>query len=428
MKSLVTLFILLTVLTVSAQAQSISFSGQIRERSELDTKNLTIRANTDVFHLLRTRLRADAAVNEYVSAVVEVQDARVYGDKKSTLNSGSPAFDLRQGYVEVREFICPRLTVRLGRQVLAYGNERLLGPIDWNNFSQSFDAALVRIKESDLSLDLFGAAVARNPYTLNGLGYDRDVYLLGAWGTWKPTNTNSALHVFYLYDNPSSTMGMMGATRQYRNTAGLQTSSVYGNLDVDLDFAYQFGEFARSATITSDISISASMLGTRIGYTFPDLAKLRIGVGIDLLSGNDPKKADTYGAFNTLYGTNHKYYGYMDYFTDLPAHTSTMGLQDLMVQLSCVPMENVKLAVDGHLFSVVTDPNDFEYRDANNNIITTDYPKTLGMEVDLTLWVKVQKAVNVMGGVSVFDWDKERAIRTGRKTTNWAYLMTTVNF
>ncbi len=418
MKRVLPVLILLVALSLAAQAQTITFSGQIRERSELDTKSLTIRANTDAFHLLRTRLRADASINEKVSAVVEVQDARTYGGKQTTLNTGASAFDLRQGFVEVRDVLTPNISVRLGRQVLSYGNERVLGAIEWNNFGQSFDAVLLRYKGYDFTWDVFGAAVARNPYTNNGLGYARDVYLTGLWGTWKPEDTKATLNFFALYDNPSITLLPSVSSRMYRFTSGLQFNNTFGDLDLDVDGAVQSGSIANT-----DISIGAFMVGGRLGYSFPDLANLRIGVGADILSGQDPKSTDTYESFNTMYGTNYKFYGYMDYFTSFPAHVEGLGLKDFFVQLSCTPAKDWKLAVDGHLFSTFIDPNEVA-----SGTSTTDYSSTIGMEVDLTVSARIHNAVNLMGGFSIFDWEKDRAIDNGRKTTNWAYLMTTVNF
>ena len=41
-----------------------------------------------------------------------------------------------------------------------------------------------------------------------------------------------------------------------------------------------------------------------------------------------------YNVFNTLYATNHKYYGFMDYFIDIPRHTYGLGLIDIHAKAS----------------------------------------------------------------------------------------------
>jgi hypothetical protein len=402
---------------VSAQSQTVTFSGQLRERSELDSRNMAFGSYTDAYHLLRARLRADATVNDYVHVVAEIQDARRFGDSQTTLASGSSAFDLRQGYVEISKLGCEHLSMRLGRQVLSYGNERVLGAIDWNNFGQVFDAGLLRIHSGDVTVDLFGAAIARHDFAVyNGeQQYKRDYFMAGAWGAWKPAECKSALNVFYIYDNPYTT-SIMGSAEQFRHTAGIDATGSYENFDAEIDGAYQFGY----VNLDKQYDIGAYMFGVRAGYTIESAYNMRLGAGIDVLSGNDPDKTDKYGAFNTLFATNHKFYGYMDYFTNIPDNTMTLGLMDIIVQWSISPRPDCKIGLDGHLFRTMIDPQ--------KAMANSTAKQDIGMELDLTVATKIHNAVNIQGGFSIFDWNRDRAIRLGRKTTNWAYVMTTVNF
>jgi hypothetical protein len=417
MKKLVLSLLLVAATLSNISAQEIKLSGQFRERSEFDTKSFNIGQSSDVFHWLRSRLRADVAVNDQVKVVLEMQDARQFGQRGTTLNVGSPSFDLRQGYLEVANLGNEQVSVRLGRQVLSYANERLLGGIDWNNYGQSFDAGLLRLGSDEFFADIFGAAIARNSNPVNG--YTRDVFLAGAWFTWRQPETKNTIQAFYLYDNPALPVSL--SPRQQRSTAGIYVNENYSGFDLEMDGAFQFGTIPETR-LTKEHSISANMVGLRVGYTLKDYSNLRIGIGVDRLSGTDPKSADTtYGAFNTLYGTNHKFYGFMDYFTDIPGQTSTMGLMDLIGQISFEPMKGAKLAVDVHLFSTVIDPKDYQ-ADATET-------KTIGKEIDITGWFKIAKAVNLTCGFSIFDKSPDRPLLTlGRKTTNWAYVMTTVNF
>lgn len=405
------LFILLfTLAAAPLAAQGIEFSGQIRERSEFDDKSFNESQHHDVFHLLRTRLKATATVNEQVRVVAEVQDARTFGQEAGTMNTGSPAFDLRQGYVEVKGLADGLLEFKLGRQALAYANERFIGAIDWSNTGQSFDAGVLRVNAGDFRFDAIGAAIKRN--SVDSV-YVRDVFLTGAWVAWAPEKARYSVQAFFLYDNPASAL-----LRQNRMTAGIYAGGHFGTFDYELDAALQMGDYKVANSESRDIA--ANMVGVRLGYSFPDLAKLRIGVGYDRLSGQDPDDATKYGAFHTLYATNHKYYGYMDYFTNIPLHTSGLGLQDIIAQVSLVPVEGLSIAADFHLFSTVTDPEDAGM---------TGRKSAIGSELDLTAKFAVAKAVGFTLGWSMFSADADRAVRTGTtEATSWAYLMTTVNF
>jgi hypothetical protein len=412
MKPLLHLILLLALAAGPLAAQSIDFSGQLRERSEFNDKSFIESQHHDVYHQLRTRLKATATVNEQVRVVAEVQDSRTFGEEASTLNSGARHFDLRQGYVEVTGCADGLLGFKLGRQTLAYANERFLGAIDWTPYGQTFDAGVLRLTPGDFRIDAIGAAVRRNAVDS---AYVRDVFLTGLWAAWAPEKARYTVQVFFLYDNPSDLSAV-----QNRMTAGLYAGGHLGDLDYELDAALQMGDYKSRAGFNRDIN--ANMVGVRVGYSFPDLAELRIGAGFDRLSGADPGDGTKYTAFHTLYATNHKYYGFMDYFLNIPANTMEFGLQDIIAQVSLAPFEDFSLAADLHLFSTASDPAEFHPVYAASGT-------AIGTEIDVTAKWTVAKAVGMTLGWSMFSPDADRVPLPGQNiTTQWAYLMTTVNF
>jgi hypothetical protein len=413
MKKLFTAALLCACIASTASAQEFKFSGRLRERSEFDTKAFTIGQTSDAYHYLQTRFRADVTLNPNVLVRLELQDARQYGQKGTPQNTGAPALDLRQGFVEVKNLADGMLGFRLGRQELIYGSQRLIGISDWPNFGQTYDAGLLRATFGEVTADVFGAAIQRNANPT--LGYNRDVFITGLWATWKPVDVKSALHGFIIFDNPKT-----AALRQNRYTTGINAMGSYDAFDYAVDGVYQFGDYI---TATSTRSIGASMICAKVGYTLKEVANLRIGAGVDMLSGNDFKDTTKYGTFNTLYGSAHGKYGHMDYFSNMPLHTAELGLQNMYLELSFKPGNNFTVYLEGHLFNTMSDPADF--LPANTNPMPT---KAIGKELDVWCAWKVADAVHMQGGVSVFDWDKDRFINKGRKTTNWAYLQTTVNF
>ncbi len=412
MKTVSIIILLLAMAAGPLAAQTIEFSGQLRERSEFNDKSFIEAQHHDVYHQLRTRLKATGTVNEQVRVVAEIQDARTFGEESSTLDAGAPHFDLRQGYVEVKGLADGLLGLTLGRQALVYANERLLGAIDWHPYGQTFDAGVLRLTTGDFRIDAIGAAVTRNPVTPD---YARDVFLTGAWAAWTNADLRTTVQAFFLYDNPATAL-----IRQNRQTAGLYAGGHLAGFDYELDAAVQMGDITSSGSDARDIS--ANMVGVRVGYSFPELAKLRIGAGFDRLSGQDPNDTEKMGAFHTLYATNHKYYGFMDYFLNIPATTTGFGLQDIIAQVSLVPTEGFALAVDLHLFSTASDPADFGTAyDGKSNAI--------GTEVDVAAKWNLVKAVGMTLGYSMFSGAADRAILMGTTDgTSWAYLMTTVNF
>jgi hypothetical protein len=244
------------------------------------------------------------------------------------------------------------------------------------------------------------------------------VFLTGAWAQWKAKESPVGVQAFFLFDDPKTD----SIRYQNRYTTGLYSNGTFGGFDYEVDGAYQFGQHIQNGESPHRNPIAASLIGVRAGYTFTDLAGFRFGVGYDRLSGNDPKDPDTYGAFNTLYGTNHKFYGFMDYATNIPLHTKGMGLQDMMVNLSVAPSASVKLTADGHLLALASDPADLTPAPAVPE-------KTIGQELDLSATYTVSKNLSLSACYCVFDGDRNRLVATGqRKTTQWGFVSVGVGF
>lgn len=69
------------------------------------------------------------------------------------------AFDLRLASIEIGD---PKhFSLKLGRQVLSYGDERLVGPLEWLNFSRTFDAVKLHYQALSWWIDAFTSSVVR---------------------------------------------------------------------------------------------------------------------------------------------------------------------------------------------------------------------------------------------------------------------------
>jgi Alginate export len=79
------------------------------------------------------------------SLQVQLQDAREWGAERPTVPfilgaEGDDALDLRLASLTWGDPKKDPLVFTLGRQILALGEERLVGVGEWNNFSRTFDA------------------------------------------------------------------------------------------------------------------------------------------------------------------------------------------------------------------------------------------------------------------------------------------------
>src|SRR5439155_5870576 len=139
--------------------------GELRTRIEGFTGG-GFTDNEDAYWMDRFRLNAMIRPSKSVSFVVQGQDSRVF-DKAA--GSQAPAFrdtlDLRIAYGEFGS----TTSVRIGRQELAFGEQRLLGHLAWVNTARSFDGARVTLKSRIGQVDGFAASVV----TVDASGFDR---------------------------------------------------------------------------------------------------------------------------------------------------------------------------------------------------------------------------------------------------------------
>jgi hypothetical protein len=123
---------------------AFTVTGQVRHRSELDRRS---GIEPPSLHLLRTRLNLSFRPSEDVTGFVQVQDARLFGGGdpaagRGTLDGRAPALDLHQAYFAVTHLLGAPLRLKVGRQELAYGNQRLIGSVGWSNVGGVVGGAL----------------------------------------------------------------------------------------------------------------------------------------------------------------------------------------------------------------------------------------------------------------------------------------------
>ena len=71
-------------------------------------------------------------------------------------------FELQQAYVTLGNLKQFPLLLKVGRQELVYGEQRLVGSFLWNNSPRTFDAVKVRYQDAFFGVDLFTGGVVYN--------------------------------------------------------------------------------------------------------------------------------------------------------------------------------------------------------------------------------------------------------------------------
>lgn len=375
-------------------------TGQVRLRGEWDDRTAGTRPDAAVLSRVRIGIATD--VQPWLSGFLQIQDARAWGTELDPTEGTADQMDLHQAYLDLRR---GATTLRLGRQEVGLGDERLVGSLGWGNTGRSFDGALVRrtfaggearalwmsVRERDARL---GGGV--NPQANEGA--DTDGWLLGAFvsrAIGRVTLEGTLLH-----DRKAVT--------DESNTARGRILGTAGRLAFEAGAAWQFGPY-RTAWFYS------GALGAAVGRGG------RVAAQLDYLSGDDdPLDADR-TAFHSLYPTGHAYHGYMDYFLSFPANTAAGGLVDAMLKLQA------PLAASPR-WSARADVHHFSLAEARGG------ERTLGIEADVVVGRTLAPGVGLELGGSLFAPGDAMglvspafALRSDQ-STSWGYLMLTVGW
>jgi hypothetical protein len=136
--------------------------GEFRERVEGFENSGFTADRDDAYALSRVRLNATITASKSLSFQANVQDARVANKEvgPTTAPFRGP-FDLRTAFADIGDAKAP-VGARLGRQELAFGEQRLLGHLAWVNTGRTWDAARVILRAKGWQADVFGASLVRS--------------------------------------------------------------------------------------------------------------------------------------------------------------------------------------------------------------------------------------------------------------------------
>ncbi|MCK4638564.1 MAG: hypothetical protein KAT33_04030, partial [Bacteroidales bacterium] len=131
--------------------------------------------------------------------------------------------------------------------------------------------------------------------------------------------------------------------------------------------------------------------------------------------------------FSVLYGSRHKFYGNMDYFSNLPAATNGGGLVDIFATLNYKLTSTTGLGMAYHFFALQNNVIDPTYTGQDTKALK----KSLGSELDFNFSWTLSKIINLKGGYSFMlptnSLEIIQGIDPGKSNfSSWAWIMLTV--
>lgn len=401
---------------LSAQIAPLSWSGEIRVRSEADGRDFKSRTPMNAYTLLRTRVALEARPDENVTAFVQLQDSRVFGEERDPAGvfntiSNTKNLDLHQAYLKLDDFLVNGLSMKLGRIELTFGNERIVGAVGWNNISRAFDGGLIRWSGNKRSMDLFvmnaGETTAPQAVALPGnVTFARDEGQLFSGAYFSTARLEPHRVDVYLFHRWIRKRAVAGHDDLSRFTAGVLSKGSFGSLFYEGEFAYQGGSLS-----TSDVS--ASMITGAVGYATGSSILSSFAVGVDYLSGT-PADSKVVKTFDPEFYTGHKFHGFMDYFGIIPLTTQDRGLRDAYVRSVSSPTSSSTVSLWVHDFATAE---------------SLGGRSSMGQEIDIVGTWRYNKHVAFEMGLSGFlPAEIMKSRFSGSDVSTWGYLSASVTF
>lgn len=342
---------------------------EVRENADFEDK----RDDRNDFVGNRLRLGLEFRAGEALKVVAEGQDSRQWGADQDAAKIRGRYDDLRQAYAEVRIPAGERsLGLKIGRQELAYGEERLVGAFGWSNVGRTFDAARVRFAGEGYWADAFLAGARRRPL----LSDSPKQTLAGLYGGLLQDREDLRLEAYLLEKRDSSpSRGERGGTSHSRipTWGGRALWTPLPGVAVTAEAAWQRGHRGPDHH-------RADAQSLRAAWTAPHSAAPLLGVEWNRASGDRDPGDGRSGSFDNLFPTNHDKYGLMDYH-------NWSNLREWKFFLKVKATDRVEGALEFHDFRL--DSARAPWTSAGGTVLGWDPSgrsgSRVGREVDLTV-------------------------------------------
>ena len=268
-------------------------------------------ASTNDFYLLdRLRLRLGIKPKEWLLLYGEVQDSRIFFNHHiPNANPYEDKWTLWQAYPQLGSSETGWIDALAGREVLRFGDERVIGPSEWLNVGRTFNVARVDIHHPGYLVSVFACSVVpgENTDVHNALPGNN---MYGVYGSFQNIVPKADFEPYVLWrvahSNPELPETL---NRGHLNevTIGLHwKGDLPAAFDYDTEFDGQTGSLGSS-------SIAAWAGYASIGKTFRKVAAApHVFLEGNYASGTKNPTGHTWNTFDQIYSSNHDKYGFDD--------------------------------------------------------------------------------------------------------------------
>ena len=412
-----------------------TIGADFRTRSELDNGQFTFKAagsepENTVFS--RARLNFEYKKDK-LTLKFSPQLVRVWGQTDSQGNYTAPVsptntagatatmdqFNIYEAWAQYA--VTPTWAMKVGKMPLSYDDERLFGALDWAMQGRSFDAAKLIYTKNKAKFELAG--VYNNDIIETTDVNGKEVYSVKDGGG----ELSKSIQILHYQNEFGSKVKF--AFIAVNNTVqvaadgshnSLQTFGINPRLKLTEKLSLFGSAYYQGGRNSADKTKKAFQFSGNL--ELKPTAKLTTVLGAEILSGtsyDDP--ADENNSFSPMYGTNHKFNGYMDYFyvgnhfNTSTGNPGSRGLNDFYLKSTYKATAKGTLAANFHAFML------------NKELSAVIDEKFLGTEVDLVYTHKVADNFNYQLGYSQMMGNQDtmkalKGIADPRANQSWAWV------
>ncbi len=379
---------------------------QYRNRGEFNnslTKFSNEDLNTNYSTGQRTRIGFFHNSEDY-NLGFQIQDVRFWGQDRSTIAPKSdPSSDgllIHQAYLNIRlnKLFNFNSGIKIGRQEINFDDVRLFGNLNWLHQARRHDIAILSLDPNETNSIKVGYAFNQNKFKSNGSIFNGvgGIYPSGTNGLsqnyktlallfYENSNDIIPFKLLFANDNFSELDTSMNPTTEVfgRYTTGLKLSKKIDAFTANLAYYQQMG------TTPTGSDLSANMINVDATYNF---GKFAATLAYDYLSGTDMvdgiNPTTEVNTFDPLYGTAHKFFGFMDFFY-APINNGLNGFSDANLKLNYKQNDKLNFHLATHIFSLT------------NTVIENgaELDAMLGTEIDFVTKYKLFDKVELELGV-----------------------------
>jgi len=422
----ISIAMLMTLLCSSlVMAAEWTASSDLRERYQsFDNFDFNSALNSNKWEFdTRLYVKAKGDFGHGLSIFLQPQAIYILNHSTARGRQNFSQADMMQAYLQ---YDIGDVGLRLGRQELVYGDQRLLGNLGWKDVARTFDGVKGMYHAGPVKLDVFAVhpadIVAMTPSAAAPQGKSlvtwEDRRLIGVYGTYTVA-TKSGVDAYFInwHHNQHAAVGK----GRNLNTFGTRLFGKWNGFDGTAEAAFQNGTWA------NNVSQKASAYAVKAGYTFATW-KTRLGIEYDYSPGDDNTDATTHKNFVFPFHTNHMHYGEMDRF-------SWGNMKDLRFSMKTSPMKGLTFIGNTHLFYLAEARGDWLNVVGTGNVFAgaPGFTQTkAGTEIDLKLVYSMSaiKGLKLVGLYGIFNPGAAVSERNGGKadSAKFGYILADYKF